>query len=259
MGGRYSNFSINPQTGEHITSKDMPIPLIEDDSISERNNDYIDILQDKNHVVCYSTDNFNYDLVEPNLRKLNQMVDKFPGVAYNLKGYSLEVRGATYKANSPTIASFTYFPGDKNNMSIFLNKDYYTRDKNKIIELHKNARSKGWFSASDENELLNASIAHEYGHFIEKLIIDKKIEEEKTKKEMTQFDIDFAYNYHAIKIKHEILKIQKEKFNSDENFISEYGNKNTKEFFAESFANLVTSKNPTTIAKATEIYIKENL
>lgn len=258
MGGRCSNFSVNTETGEHFTSKDIPIPLIEDDSISERNNDLIDILQDKNHVVCYSTDNFNYDIIEPNIKKLNQMVDKYPGVTYNLKGYNLEIRGATYK-DSGTIASFCYHIEDKNNMSIFLNKDYYTDNKSEMISLQKEAKKRNWFSKSDENELLNASIAHEYGHFIEKLIIDKKINEEKSQKDMTHFDFDLAFSYHAIKIKREILKIQKEKFNSDEQFISEYGRKNSREFFAEAFSNLVTSKNPTTIAKATEIYIKENL
>lgn len=258
MGGRSSNFSINKSTGQTRTQKTKIYPLTDEDSISEINNDYIDILQDKNHIVCHSTDNFNYDLVEPNLKKLNQMIDKFPGVAYNLKGYEVNVRGALF--DPPNVsACFEYYPQGKEEMTIWLNKDLYTKPKQLVYENEKATRQMGYFSKSDDNELLNAVISHEYGHFIEKLIIDKKLKDNENFLDMKPNEKSREFSLQAAKIKHEILKIEKERFNSNETHISDYGEENAKEFFAEAFANLATSKNPTNIAKATEIYVKENL
>lgn len=67
------------------------------------------------------------------------------------------------------------------------------------------------------------------------------------------------FDAYSKRIKREILAIQKEKFNEDSDYISKYGTYNSKEFFAETFANLVNTKKPTTLAKSLEIYIRENL
>lgn len=258
MGGRYSNFSINPQTGEFLMSESIPIPLIEDDSISERNNEYIDILQDKNHIVCCSTDNFNYDLIEPNLRKLNKLIDKFPAIRYNLKENEILIRGATFD-DPRTSACFGHLPSDKQNMTIYLNKDYFTLPKNEVISVEEYERKIGHFSPCDKEEYITATLSHEYGHFIEKLIIEKKLRNDENLFDKDINERSREYKMQAVKIKNEILNIQKERFGLTNDQISEYGKVNSREFFAESFANLVNSKNPTTIAKATEIYIKENL
>lgn len=94
---------------------------------------------------------------------------------------------------------------------------------------------------------------------IEKLIIEKKLRNDENLFDKDINERSREYKMQAVKIKNEILNIQKERFGLRNDQISEYGKVNAREFFAESFANLVNSKNPTTIAKATEIYIKENL
>ena len=87
MGGRSSNFKYNYDTGESQSQKLDVKPLIDDenDTISERNNYLIDELQDKNHILCVSTDNFGYDVMTTNLAKINSTVDKYPQINNNIK------------------------------------------------------------------------------------------------------------------------------------------------------------------------------
>ena len=148
-------------------------------------------------------------------------------------------------------------------MTIFLNSNLEKLSRDKIEQkTQKQIDSKAW-APCDKNELINQDLAHEYGHFIQKLILEKQKDKELVSK-MKDSDtgtqqIDRYERMLALKSKNDILKIQKERFNKTDDFISEYGKESHFEFFAETFANLVTSKKPTTLAKSLEIYIKENL
>lgn len=166
MGGRGSNFRYNKNSGEINTQKIKFKPLLDDeiDSISEINNDYIDILQEKNHVICYSTDNYNHSIINPNLQKINDIIKKFPGITNNLKNSELKIRGATFEDNQ-TQACFSYNITDKDDMTIFLGKNVYTEDKKAVEQRAKLNQNSKWWSSSDDDELINKVITHEYGLF----------------------------------------------------------------------------------------------
>lgn len=260
MGGRSSNFSYNKDTGETISQRAEIYPLIdkEHDVITEINNPYIDELQEGNHNICCSTNGFNYDIMNNNFKKIYDIVRKYPQISKNLDDAELNIRGATF-SDKNTQACFSYNVLNKDNMTIFLGKDVYTKNKQLIEKDAKYNQDIRFWSKSDDKDLVNKVIAHEYGHFIEKLIIDKKIKDDPKTKEMETYQLINYANMQAGLIKREIISIQKKHFNSTEKTISEYGEYNGKEFFAETFANLVTSKEPTTLAKSLEIYLKENL
>lgn len=258
MGGRGSSFRTNEITGIKFSNNGKFEPLInaENDSISERNNDYIDILQDDNINVCTSTDNFKSENINPNIKKVYEMTEKFSGISKGLRNSQLDIRGA--KFSGPTVACFSYNPRNKDNMTIFLNSNLETRSRTELESFTKNQVDNEIWAPCDKDELINQDIAHEYGHFVQKLIFEKQMDKNLTS-EMTNQQIDKYEKMLALKCKQDILKIQKERFNETNDFISKYGSETNFEFFAETFSNLVTSKNPTTLAKSLEIYIKENL
>lgn len=258
MGGRGSSFKINRRTGQTRTNKVKIYPLLEEDSISFVNNEMVDILQEKNHIICKSTDEFNYAIVKKNLEKINDIISNYPAISKNLKENEIEIRGATFSDNQ-TQACFQYNILGKEEMTIFLGKDMYSRSFEEIKKQADLNQSSGWWCKSDNEEQINKVIAHEYGHFIQKLIIDKRISENPKTDDMNLVQLINYASFEAAACKREILKIQKEKFGTSENVISEYGKENSREFFAEVFANLVTSKNPTTLAKSLDIFLKENL
>lgn len=260
MGGRSSNFKYNFNTGETQTQKSNIIPLIDDDNdtISERNHYLVDELQEKHHILCQSTDNFGYDVMTANLAKINATLDKYPQIKASLKNHELNIRGAEFDKTN-TVACFSYTPGKDDGMTIFLGKNAYDRSKKEIESITENqVSSKKWSQCDDEN-LINHTIMHEYGHFVETQIINKIIKKDHNIENLSPVEKISIFDAYARRIKRDIIHIQKEKFNTYNDFISEYGNYNSKEFFAETFANLVNSKNPTTLAKSLEIYLKENL
>lgn len=258
MGGRGSSFKTNNITGIKFSNNGKFEPLInvENDSISERKNDFIDFLQDDNINICISTDNFKSENINPNIRKVYEMTGKFSGISKGLRNSQLDIRGAKFSGSA--VACFSYNPRNKDNMTIFINSNLEKLSREEVEKKTKvQVENKSW-APCDKDELINQDIAHEYGHFVQKLIFEKQMDKNLTS-EMTGQQIDGYERMLALKCKQDILKIQKERFNETNDFISHYGSKSSFEFFAETFANLVTCKKPTTLAKSLEIYIKENL
>lgn len=258
MGGRSSSFRTDEITGIKFSNDVKFEPLIdaENDSISERNNDYIDFLQDKRINVCISTDNFNSENINPNIKKVYEITKRFNGISKGLRNSQLDIRGA--KFSGPTVACFSYNPRNKDDMTIFLSSKLEKLSRGEIENDTKIQVDNKFWAPSDKEEFINKSVAHEYGHFVQKLIFEKQMDKNSTS-EMTRQQIDGYERMLALKCKQDILKIQKERFNDTNDFISHYGSKSNYEFFAETFSNLVTCKKPTTLAKSLEIYIKENL
>lgn len=270
MGGRSASYRIDKNTGDILTYKTVVEPIIPNgqDSISERRTEWIDILSDENIILCESTDNFKVENIEPIIHKIKKINDKYKEIAKNLSAtYPLEIRAGKFTGR--TVACFSAKICNKEDMTIFLNANLSKKSKKDIEEETKyNIQAKHW-SPCDDNELINHTLAHEYGHFLEKLLFDKKVKNDKQFQEnLVPKSLDMAkhinqyVNYEKIfakQVKYDILKIQKKHFNDSNDFISKYGNYDAFEFFAETFANLVNSKNPTNLAKAMEIYLKENL
>lgn len=258
MGGRGSSFKTNANTNIKFSDNGSFEPLInaQNDSISERNNDLIDILQDDNINICESTDSFKTENMNPNIKKVYEMTQQFSGVSKSLRNSQLDIRGAKFSGS--TVACFSYNPWNKENMTIFLNANLASLSKEQIESKTKVQVDKKFWAPCDKENLINQDVAHEYGHFVQKLIFEKQMDKNLTRN-MSAKQIDNYEKMLALKCKKDILKIQKERFNKTDDFISRYGSKSNFEFFAETFSNLMTSKKPTTLAKSLEIYIKENL
>ncbi len=184
------------------------------------------------------------------------MNSKFKAGSHLDSRHQLKIRGAKFSGR--TVACFSYYPNNQDDMTIFLSDRLIKNDRRTLEQSTQNQIDMKNWSASDKQDLINHTISHEYGHFIQKLIVDKQLKQDNV--DMSDVNtVKLTRRLYERKAKQEILKICKEQFKDDNEFISRYGNKDSAEFFAEAFANLADCKNPTNIAKATEIYIKENL
>ena len=170
MGGRGSSFKTNQDTKIKFINNGSFKPLIdnENDSISERNNDYIDILQESNINICMSTDKFKAENSNPNIRKIYEINERFSAISKNIKNSQLDIRGAKFTGN--TVACFSYNPYNKEDMTIYLNSNLEKYTKEELEQRTINQINNKIWAPCDKNELINQDLAHEYGHFVQKLI-----------------------------------------------------------------------------------------
>lgn len=257
MGGRSSSFKYSAD-GRQDSQKVKYTPLIplEQDIQTTKHLKDVKDLNKYNHQICISTDGFKEENFNPNIAKLKELNSRFNTYQKLDNENNLKIRAAKFEGN--VAACFSSYGTNKKDMTIFLSDDLIYQDKKTIESLTKIQIQSNWWSKSDQQEMINHTLCHEYGHFVQKLIIDKQLERDKVDLS-NENNVNLIRSIYAKKCKRDILSICKEQFHDDNEFISRYGEKQAVEFFAEAFANLVDSKNPTNIAKATEIYIKENL
>lgn len=256
MGGRSSTFKYSSDgRSDSQTIKYKPLLSLEQD-VQSTNSSEIESLKKFNHQICISTDAFKKENFNPNIAKLSELNNRFKTWTKLDKENNLKIRAAKFEGNC--VACFSSFGTSKKDMTIFLSDDLIYQNKGSLEALTKANISIEHWSKCDNKELINHTLSHEYGHFVQKLIIDKQLERDKVDLS-TETNVNLIRSIYAKKCKREILNICKTQFKDDNKFISEYGAEKATEFFAEAFANLVDSQNPSNIAKATEIYIKENL
>jgi hypothetical protein len=93
--------------------------------------------------------------------------------------------------------------------------------------------------------LINKTLAHEYGHFIEKTLIEKNLKEhpEERINASNYYEYEKYYMKQSKKIYNEIYTIKKERFDdNDRKRVSNYAYESNAENFTEIFCNLTTSK-----------------
>lgn len=137
-------------------------------------------------------------------------------------------------------------------------------DYDKATENSKRSQNEGWSSKTDKGKEASHTIAHEYGHFIENCIIEKKIQQNVHKwaeyKNLPVAEKLKIWNTEERNIKKEIINIAVKKYKASEEDlkISKYGDRNgDAEWFAEVFAetNLHTTKKP--IVQAMKDFLKK--
>lgn len=212
--------------------------------------------------VMSSTDNIRRDVMNEQSDFLKQISNKYKGSTSLLdKNNNLRIRSMKYSKGSRTYAAFVYPRDDYENMQICFNERYINKTKKELTEKTKEQIDRGFWSKSDAKNIVNHTVAHEYGHFIERTLLEKYVLEHPKECKYVKSSLyawDIFEEQQSKQIFNDIYKIKCEKFNDDsKKRISKYSEYNVHENFAEVFCNLVTTKKPSNWAKAMEIYLKE--
>ena len=222
-----------------------------------------DIIEENKHLI---EDNYNIKFDDKTLRKLNtelltdnvQQLDyllkKYPKMQEYIENKQVILTAENFK-NKTTVACFSYDVEHKSldfklSKKKFINYDNFIKKQKENIE-------KYYCMPCADNKVSVYSITHEYGHFIENMLISeynelnpteyanmlKKLEKAKTSIQENTIFLNWEKSI-ADTIQDEILEIAKEKstFFNPMTYLSTYGNTNSFEFFAECFANMECGK-----------------
>ena len=245
MGGRGAEIGFQENFGKVETKYE---DTFHKDTKTKRNLPSIQKLNKINVLVMSSTDNINEEILNPNLEKLHQILSKEEIYLKYLEKEPLYIRSE--KINKETTHAIFVNHGMRlQQPEIIYNKDYTKKTKAEIEQLMQDRMSKNLLTKSDKNEIINHVIVHELGHYVQSVLIEKKYLNPNRK---------YSKIYEAGLMRKEIDDICWNKFGKP-SITSEYGNQKPGEFFAETFAELYTTKNPSYTAQALEIYLKEKL
>ena len=274
MGGRgscYLNYN-NPNNDEALLNDIFNNAENDEDTLKEHNGK-TQKLKDKNIHIKESTDHIEEEVLMPNINKVDSLTRKYIETSNILdkKQTELAIRSDVLKGNA--VACFIG-SADFSSLQIILKKDLSFANRERAEAISQNEIDTGFWSKSDKNEIINHSITHEFGHYVQRVLMEKDKQTKEGKEKYAQVMEEYynAKSYaerekilktysedYATKFFKEIQRIHRKKFGKeDENEISEYGRRSNTEAFAELFANLNTTKKPYKLSLAMEEFLKEH-
>lgn len=191
---------------------------------------------------------FSFDDEEIQEHLINQMDDLTN--RYNVGEKKITIKSK--KENNNFMAYFTHNK-DLSTNSITFNKNYYDTLQNvRFTEI--NSMDSSWSVKAYPEKVLDTTLAHEFGHLLERNLVDKHFK-------IPVDDKDFfnTYNKVCINLQKEILDMYKTKYGRAldiPNELSRYALTNSKEFFAEAFAKLEVM-NDSEVAEVMREFLKK--
>lgn len=269
MGGRGSRFK---DVGQIKREEDKYYTDYGDANLdfeTGNHNKLTNSLKNSNIIVCKSIENLKKEIADENLGYIKELAETYDDtISDNLNDEKIKIR--SYKMNyvnkktlavhSNTSVLALFAPGQK---QICLNERVF-KTKEKLIETMKSSQKSGHSVKTDKGKEMQAVITHEFGHFIENCIIEKRIQNDV--REWAQYksapiqEAESTRKNIAKDIKDEIKEIAKQKYKAKKNQLttSKYGefNDDPFEWFAEVFteSRLHTTKKP--LIKAMKSFLK---
>ena len=246
MGGRGAEIGFQNYAG--INNIEMT-DTFDEDYPSTRDLKPISTLPNKNFVVMASTDKIPEEILMPNLKKIEKMLNKNPKFYNYLNKEKVYIRTETI-SDSRISACFSV---DEVKKQIIFNSNLARKNRESVENVAREQIKANWWTKSDKDELINHVTVHEFGHYVQRILIDKQAKKDGKEFADRSYELKQRENMRA-----EIKKICYNQLGHKPK-TSRYGDTKAGEFFAETFCELYTSKNPSPTAKALEIYLKENL
>lgn len=206
-------------------------------------------------------------LLSDNTKRLNELIEKYPKTKDFIKSKNVKFNALSLGKNTMAHVSSNL---DMSSIEISLSKQHY-KDYNELIKTEiKELEIKHCMDRLEKFES-TYTITHEFGHFIESMLID-----EYNKNHLAEFlnVKNRALNAKSVSQGNKILRKWQEnvadKISQDiyeialesnpnikiNDLLSTYGKENSFEFFAECFANLECGK-PNELGAALEMYLKK--
>ena len=263
----YSSFKEAIYSEEAENSKNDEDTKLEHDGLTKK-------LLDKNIHIKQSTDNFRKDVLMPNINKVNKLSNKYLDTSRVLKQNDKEFGVRADKLPNNTVACFRSYADSLSNMRIVLNKDIQFANKHTIESSVKQQIKENYWTKCDDENLASHSITHEFGHYVQRVLMEREKHTKKGSRFFKKFEEDTKtqphkyneiqskyYEEHAQRALNSIDNLQYKLFKTRFKFndMSDYGRENACETFAEAFAELNNYKNHSNFAKAMEIYLKQHL
>ena len=278
MGGRGSCY-LNFSNSENSTAGDIDILTIsknakEDKDTLKEYEGKTKQLKNKNIHIKESTDNLPEDVFVPNIQKLDELTKKYLETTNVLKNTQQELAVRSDILASGVEAAFigsVSFSG----LQIVLNQDMKYSNRERVEQNTQKLIDDGFWIRSDKDQLVNQTITHEFGHYVQRVLMKNEQNTKAGKKEyndflqnlencksqkqvkklIQQFSEDKATKYFK-----QIQRIHRKEFGKESaDDISRYGKENNREAFAELFANLNTCKEPNTLARSMEIFLNKKM
>ena len=125
-------------------------------------------------------------------------------------------------------------------VKIIFKSNLETKKRQKIEETAKQQISMGYWTKSDKDQLVNRTMTHELGHYVQRMLTHTHVE--KVGESEVRSNNPIAYDTKvAEKMRADVKKICYTKFGVKPRS-SEYGETSPFEWFAETFAELHTTK-----------------
>lgn len=278
MGGRGSVF-VNYYNVEQSSSVDRQLLLDIMDTMDEdvdtklEHKGYTKILKDKNIHIKQSTDKISEEIIVPNAVKVDELSNKYKSTkVLKENNEQLRIRSAILSAG--TEAEFVSNSTDFKNLQLVYNQDarYYNKER-----LENNVQKQidiGYWVKSDKEQLINHTVTHEYGHYIQRVLMEKDAKTPEGKETLDNLIKNLTKNKNtkkrnmlvqkysednATKYIKSIQRIARKEYGRDyENQkLSDYSTKNNREYFAELFCSLNTNKTSQhDLTKAMEMFLK---
>lgn len=260
MGGRGASFrgttGPNPFSMQGFDPGRVGLDLYEVDTPTQRQHKIIEELKAKNIIVMTSTDKIPDEILLPNLTKVDKILSQYRFVEEDLQKQDLRIRVHAGIKTGNTVAYFGFNPVSMTKAQLGFSEVTSRKSKTEIESQTKRCVEQGSWQDCRSEDFLAYPLAHEAGHYIEYIIAKNYIDKDPKNYMLSNQLLNFKLI--CKKIKTEIFKIHEERFgNINKDTISEYGKTNSAEFFAETFANLHCSDNPTKLARSLDIYLRK--
>lgn len=280
MGGRGSAY-ISYKNSKSTSGVDIGlmvdiIDTMEDDPDTKLpHKGYTQKLKDKHIHIKKSTDNIDEAIIVPNAHKVQELTNKYTKTTKTLQKNDEQLRIRSNKLSNNVAAAFISSPVEFKNLQVVYNQDIQFMNKERLERQAKNEINSGFWTKSDD--LVNHTITHEYGHYIQRILMERDISqhnEDKARKQKLLSDIDqsksrsktqkliqeYSEEY-ATKYIKSIQRVCRKNFGRDyeKEKLSDYSTESNREYFAEIFCNAETNTNPDDIGKAMKIYLNKKL
>ena len=276
MGGRGSSFKdINniSESDEYWTDYGDA----DQDELSSEKNNLTKELKNNNILTCKSLYNLDENVVKTNLKQIIDLSYKQKSIIddilndtpIKIRSYMMNrISKKTYK-KSPEYSVLALFSPIKKQICF---NARVLKDIPSIERIIESSQKTGHSVKTDKNKAIFHIVTHEFGHFVEDCIIQKKIQQNvfdwsKYRKLIQSKDYDKQYEANEIRkkyaeeIKLQIKQIATDKYNATGSQLktSKYGESDDFEFFAEIYAEsqLHTTRKP--LIKAMQDFLKEGI
>lgn len=280
MGGRGSAYisykNSNSSSGVDIGLMADIIDTMEDDPDTKLpHKGYTQTLKDKHIHIKKSTDNIDEAIMVPNANKVQELTNKYTKTTKTLQKNDEQLRIRSSTLSNNVAAAFISSPVEFKNLQVVYNKDIQFMNKERLEQHTKNEIDSKFWTKSDD--LVNHTITHEYGHYIQRVLMERDIaqhNEDKARKQKLLSDIDQSKSQiktqkliqeyseeYATKYIKSVQKVCRKNFGRDyeKETLSRYSETSNREYFAEIFCNAETNTNPDDIGKAMKIYLSKKL
>ena len=270
MGGRGASFS--KFIGEGISnSNDIGTQtFINDEPIPEEEmTEPMKQLKENNIITYKSMLKLQPQMLELQINNLTNLV-KQEKRSINLlnKDNPMSIQLATFSDKNVQACFSRRF--NFNDLKILFNANIANKSIAQIEQLTKEQQDIGWWAKCDKQNLAKQTATHEFGHFIQynaiKKVIDRRYknkyqnllnEYSQNRSKENFYNIEKLYVKIAHQINNKIALISKKKYGTmNIEDISQYGQKNQAEMFAELYANMSLSSKPADMAKALKLYLR---